>query len=180
MRTRNNEVKYIEQRSRVIIIDGKPRDIIGVFRDITESVRIENFNKKLEAVYSEFFTESADAVILITDSTGNILDVVGDNAFKKRYGFPNLIFKNRNLQDFLDRQYYLDNQNKILFNFKEGLHIDGYFLLETQKKNFYLYAKAVAINDFIGNIERIIILLQDVTDKWDSNQPPPEFKIFHV
>jgi len=180
MHTANDEIKYIEQRSRVILVGGKPRYIIGVFRDITEAVRIENFNKKLEAVYREFFTESADAVILIADNKGNIMDVVGDIAFKKTYGFPDLIFKDKNLKDFLDKQYYLDNRNKILMNFKEGLHIDAYFLLESPKKNFYLYAKAVAINDFKDNIERIIILLQDVTDKWDSNQPPPEFRIFNV
>jgi len=178
MYTANNETKYFEQRSRVILVDGEPRYVIGVFRDITEAERTDNFNKRLEAVYREFFTESADAVILIADNKGNIMDVVGEIAFKKTYGFPDLMFKDKNLKDFLDKQYYLDNRNKILMNFKEGLYFDAYFLMESPKKNFYLYAKAIAINDFTGNIERIIILLRDVTDKWDSNQPPPEFRIF--
>jgi PAS domain S-box-containing protein len=177
MRTGNNEIKYFEQRSRVILVEGEPRYVIGVFRDITESVRTENFNKRLQEVYREFFTQSADAVVLVTDNKGNIIDVVGDITFGKKNDFPKIILKNKNVKDFLDKKYYLNNRNKILMNFKEGLHFEEYFLLESQNKKFYLYAKAVAINDYIGNIERVIILLQDVTDKCDSNQPQPEFKI---
>lgn len=176
--TANNEIKYIEQRSKVVLFDGKPRYIIGVFRDVTETVRSENFNKKLEAVYRDFFTESAEAVLLISDREGNVIDVVGDVSFKKKYGFPDLNFIGKNLRDFLEKQYLEANQGKISANFQKGLHVDDYFLLEHSKKKFYIYAKAVAIKDFNRDIERIIVLLQDVTDNWGQSQPPPEAKIF--
>lgn len=177
MQTGNNQIKYFEQRSRVIIEDGRPRYVIGVFRDITESARVENINKKLFSVYKELSEELSDAVIFIADRTGAIKDIVGGKELKKKYKYSDEILKNRNLKYFLEEQYLKKNTEKILEAFSKHTHFDGYFQLQTDDKNYYVFAKAAAIMDLHNNLDRIIVLLRDVTESWDPHRTPPEDKI---
>ncbi|MCX5784820.1 MAG: PAS domain S-box protein [Elusimicrobia bacterium] len=65
---------YVEQKSGVIIKNGKPFMISCVARDVTEHIRLENRIKENEEKYRTLF-ENANAAILLADAgTGTLLD----------------------------------------------------------------------------------------------------------
>lgn len=177
MLTANNQIRFIEQRSKMILEDGEPKYIIGVFKDVDEAVKIENINRKLFSVFKDLSAELSDAVLFIADSNGLIFDIVGGKDLRKKYNYSDELIKNRHLEDFLEARFLENNLEEMIGCFKRDTYYERHFLLNAKGTDYFVYGRAVAIKDINNNLEMYIVLLRDVTEFWDPALQPPTDRI---
>ena len=83
--TRTGEVVWVETESSLLYRRGKPYAILGIARDMTERLRVEEALTRSEERYRTLFEESQD-VLFITTPEGNLVDI--NPAGIELFGFP--------------------------------------------------------------------------------------------
>lgn len=87
VKAKDGSYRFIETTAFLTCRQGKPHSIIGIGRDITQRIELENQLKKRERLFSQMF-ESHPSVKLLIDPTedGKIVDA--NQAASEFYGYP--------------------------------------------------------------------------------------------
>jgi len=99
MFTRDGRRVWLEIHEAPVVVDGKTVAIVGAASDVTERHRAEQALRESEDRYRHLFEMESDAIILVEDSTGRILEV--NPAASALYGYSREEFLRKNIADLL-------------------------------------------------------------------------------
>lgn len=85
LKRKNGKFLDVETTASVIFQNGQPYAIQGIARDITERKWVEQTLRESEEKYRQLFELGSDALFLIDNETGNIMDV--NETASQLYGF---------------------------------------------------------------------------------------------
>ncbi len=174
--TKSGEKKEISWSNNVILDDeGEIKYIVGTGIDISDRIKQEEKLKEQKAYFEQLFNNSPEAIILLDNKH---LVIKANKKFEQLFGYQESEIINKNIDDFILPEEYLEDGKKYTEKVKVGERVSGEAVRKKkngQRIDVFLQGFPIELSD--GQIG-IYGLYNDITER-KRREKRIEYLSFH-
>ncbi|MBN2135859.1 MAG: PAS domain S-box protein [Acidobacteria bacterium] len=165
---KSHELRYVEQRSKVVTENGKPKYILGVFRDITDLKAHEQFAKQRQQDYLDIVACLLESIVSIINADGLFTRVYGNEELLKKWKINTKKMIGRDVWSLIENKYTPKLRDKLEEQIRDQNR--GIFKLKVIANGIRYYAEINIVpiieND---NCDKYAVLMRDITSQFDKS-----------